>query len=382
MNGCTLAFLGHQPQISLAELKAVTHPDNILSHDTEIALLRKAPLEPDLMGGLVKMAVVFAITDSPKNIKETLKSHCLATVKKLKTGKITFGVSAYNLKYAPFSLRELNFFLKDVFKSQGRNARSILNDNQPLSPTQIFYHRLYLKNKFEICLWQFGKKIYLAQTVWVQNIETYREKDMSREKNLRAGIMSPKLAQIMLNLVATSSDDVVLDPFCGSGIILQEAILRNFKVIGSDLDYQQVKICLNNLKSFSKSKNKDLSNLLDLSTADATNHKWPAKIDLVVSETNLGPPLNRFASPQELKPIKLRLEKLLKEFLTNLAPQLKNSSRLCLAVPAWPQKNETHLTLNVVDCLEDLGYALVDCELIYRRPKQFVGRQFIVLKKI
>ncbi len=298
MNGCTLAFLGHQPQISLAELKAVTNPDNILSHDTKVALLEKAPLEPDLMGGLVKMAVVFATTDSPKNIKEILKSHCLETIKKLETGKITFGISAYNLKHAPFSLRELNFFLKGIFKSQSRNARSILNDDQPLSPTQIFHHKLYLKNKFEICLWQFEKKIYLAQTVWVQNIETYTEKDMSREKNLKTGILSPKLAQIMLNLVATSSDTVVLDPFCGSGIILQEAILRNFKVIGSDLDDRQVKICLNNLKSFSESKNKNLSNLLDLSAADATNHKWPAEIDLVVSKTDLGPPLSRFATPQ------------------------------------------------------------------------------------
>lgn len=52
----------------------------------------------------------------------------------------------------------------------------------------------------------------------------------------------PKVAQMMINLAGPDRHKILLDPFCGSGTILQEAALLNFqKIYGSDQNSQAVK---------------------------------------------------------------------------------------------------------------------------------------------
>ena len=382
MNKHTLAFLGHQPQISLSELKAVTSSDNILRHNSEVAVLKQQPEAPDSLGGLVKLAVVLKTIDSSDQLQDALKKHYEEIIKQQISGKITLGISVYGFKNQARSLKSLNSFSKNFFKLQKRNVRLIFNNNQSLTPTQIYHHHLYSENKFEICIWQFQDSIYIAKTIWVQDIEAYSHRDISRKKNLRAGILPPKLAQIMLNLAKISPDKILLDPFCGSGVILEEALLRGFKIMGSDISAQQISICSKNLTAWSETKNIDLQKqLLDLQTTDAINHKWSSKIDAVVSEVDLGPLLKEINTAPQLQDHKSRIEKLVKSFLSNLRPQLNNEARICLALPAWIQKNGTFLTLDIIDCLTDLRYALESCELIYHRPRQFVGRQLLIIQK-
>src|SRR6185503_2497460 len=44
--------------------------------------------------------------------------------------------------------------------------------------------------------------------------------------------------------------DYILDPFCGSGTILQEAILLGFRAVGSDLDQTAIENSEKNLEWF------------------------------------------------------------------------------------------------------------------------------------
>ncbi len=44
--------------------------------------------------------------------------------------------------------------------------------------------------------------------------------------------MSPKLARCMVNLTGVKENDLVLDPFCGTGGILIEAGIMGARVIG------------------------------------------------------------------------------------------------------------------------------------------------------
>ena len=279
-------------------------------------------------------------------------------------------------------MRVLSLFLKLLLKREQRNTRLIFNSDRPLSPAQILHNGLCHGNKFEICLWRSKDKIYLARTCWVQNLEAYSKRDMARRKNLRAGILPPKLAQIILNLTRLPQESLILDPFCGNGSLLQEALLMGYKVAGSDVDRRQIDICSANLRQFMATEKIKQGNLLDLSVADATSHQWLDGIGGIASEIDLGPPLNRQVSVKYIEPHRHRLEALLREFLANAAGQLASSSRLCLAVPAWPQPNGDYLRLNSVACLVDLGYSLESQELIYRRPNQFVGRQLLVLEKV
>jgi len=42
----------------------------------------------------------------------------------------------------------------------------------------------------------------IAETIWVQNIENYSERDMNRDRSMTVGMMPPKIAQIMINLAS------------------------------------------------------------------------------------------------------------------------------------------------------------------------------------
>lgn len=56
----------------------------------------------------------------------------------------------------------------------------------------------------------------MAKTVWIQDIESYSDRDMNRDRSMTVGMMPPKLAQIMVNLGTKGSyNDMVWDPFCG-----------------------------------------------------------------------------------------------------------------------------------------------------------------------
>lgn len=64
-------------------------------------------------------------------------------------------------------------------------------------------------------------------------------------RDARVGMLPPKLAQIMLNLsVKDEKSGTVLDPFCGTGVLLQEAALAGFDFIGSDIEPRMVEMTL------------------------------------------------------------------------------------------------------------------------------------------
>ncbi|MFH0862852.1 MAG: DNA methyltransferase [Candidatus Altiarchaeota archaeon] len=62
--------------------------------------------------------------------------------------------------------------------------------------------------------------------------------------------MHPKLARALVNLSRVSSDDTVLDPFCGTGGVLIEAGLMGIGLCGWDIDPKMVEGCRQNLGEF------------------------------------------------------------------------------------------------------------------------------------
>lgn len=62
--------------------------------------------------------------------------------------------------------------------------------------------------------------------------------------------MHPKIARALVNLASLKKNDVVLDPFCGTGGILIEAGLMGIRVIGSDVEKKMIEGCRNNLEFY------------------------------------------------------------------------------------------------------------------------------------
>src|SRR5690606_25237485 len=99
-------------------------------------------------------------------------------------------------------------------------------------------------------------RVIVAESIGAQNITALAARDQGRPKrDAFVGMLPPKLAQMMINmagpLTADPTQDLVqpriLDPFCGTGVILQEAMLLRYGAYGTDLSEKMIRYSRDNL---------------------------------------------------------------------------------------------------------------------------------------
>jgi tRNA (guanine10-N2)-dimethyltransferase len=62
--------------------------------------------------------------------------------------------------------------------------------------------------------------------------------------------MHPKIARALVNLSSVQKNEVLLDPFCGTGGILIEAMLMGIRVVGNDIEKKMIEGCRKNLEFY------------------------------------------------------------------------------------------------------------------------------------
>jgi tRNA (guanine10-N2)-dimethyltransferase len=94
--------------------------------------------------------------------------------------------------------------------------------------------------------------------------------------------LHPKLARALVNLSCIKKEEVLLDPFCGTGGILLEAGLINARVVGSDIEEKMIDGCKETLEHYNiKSYQLFCSDIGDID-------KNVDKIDAVVTDLPYG----------------------------------------------------------------------------------------------
>lgn len=381
-----LYILGRQPKLGLAELESLADADKVRPIGETAAIVENTPINFKRLGGSIKAAIELdelPTLDWAKALK-AIESHLLSQLNELPTdGKIKLGLSLYGLDVNVPKINAAALSLKKALKRAGRSVRVVPNQETDLSSAQVLHNQLTSNLGFEVLLVRNDKKIIIAVTTDVQNITDYTVRDRQRPKrDAFVGMLPPKLAQIMLNLGVRSDTETVLDPFCGTGVVLQEAVLQGYSVYGSDNSVKMIDYSRANLDWLRKRYDVSFDDKLEL--GDATTHQWQSDIDAVVCETYLGQPLSGLPSPEKLRSIADGCNQLHHDFFENLAPQIKSGTSLCVAVPAWRTANG-FLHLQMLDDLENLGYNRLDftwadkSDLIYFREDQIVARELLVL---
>jgi len=263
----------------------------------------------------------------------------------------------------------------------------IPNQTSALSTATSHHNKLGLSdNKLEIIIVKGSdNSLMIGNSIGTQNITSYRKRDYNRPKrDAFVGMLPPKLAQIMVNLACQNSKEPlsILDPFCGSGVILQEASLKQYDVQGTDLSDKMISYSIQNLDWFAI--NWRIAVNSNIYVSDATKAKWQQPIDAVVSEIYLGQPFSAPPSDVKLKEVSQTCNSILRAFLKNIAPQLQPSTPLCLAIPAWQNKSNQLSFLPIQHNIEKLGYRQISLgeNLVYQRPGQIVARELLLLEKI
>ncbi len=399
----SVCILGRQPALGLAELERLYGADQISPIDGAALLkIDAGDINFKNLGGTIKVARILSVIDSNKwnDLFDFLYKNIPLHLQYLPDGKFTLGLSTYGVKVDVSKLNNDMLALKRLIKDCGKPVRIVPNKELWLNSAQVLHNKLTVRGAWELIYIKYGSKTILAQTMFVQDIEDYAARDQARPKrDAKVGMLPPKLAQVLINLAAGSVESKiegenktlpktrfrVLDPFCGTGVVLQEALLMGYGVIGTDLEPRMVEYSKKNIE-WLVDKNPNIQGLAVIETGDATSMHW-APFSCVASEVYLGRPLNSLPAAAKLKEISSDVNTILSKFLRNLGKQMKPGQFACLAVPAWRRPNGSTINLPVLDKLTDMGYTLSDLnhvkskDLIYFRENQVVARQILILRK-
>ncbi len=389
----TLTILGRQPALGIAELERSFGAENVYKLSSESIEIKKDGFDIRRFGGVPKAGkILFELPGNNWNKNSQKIIEYFENKWANFPGKITLGISTYNFNISPREVQKIGIIIKQRLKKDGVSLRLIPNINNNLSTATSHHNKLGLSdNKIELLILKTSSgKTIIAQSTGSQNITAYANRDQKRPKrDAFVGMLPPKLAQTMINLAASNLDNkksVILDPFCGTGVILQEAALLGFSVYGSDLSEKMVQYTKENLDWLSTTHHIDFSK--KLLVGDATKTSWQQPVNAVVSETYLGQPFSAIPSPAKLHEVKDNCNHIITEFLKNLANQITPGTSLCIAVPAWRNANGSFTHLPLINSVTKLGYKSYEFkniqkeDLLYYRENQIVARELLVLSKI
>ena len=384
-----ICTLGRQPELGMAELESLYGASALHSLNNQVASVdvEARDINQNNLGGTIKIATPLITLNTTKwdAIIDACQQQLIKLAPNIPEGKITIGLSALGVRVNSRDMQRAGLSLKKSLKNLGHSVRLVPNAAPELNSAQVLHNQLTGPRGVELLLISGGQQTHIARTTSVQDIDDYTRRDFGRPKrDALVGMLPPKLAQIMINLAQAKPDNVLLDPFCGTGVVLTEAALLGLRLQGSDLDSRMIDYTIANLDWLSQTYG-IVPSIIDLSVADAQQHNWHKPIDTVVCETYLGKPLVTLPDVKQLQKIVNDCDNLVRKFLINLQAQLDSGTRCCIAVPAW-QTPKGFITLPVIDDLKKIGYNQVSFSngtgnLRYYRKDQIVARQLLVLTR-
>jgi len=385
-------ILGKNPILSKAEIEAVFELESIKYkvekfEDKILILETDKDLNIELinqrLGGTVKIGKILGHINDLHEVESKFFD-----LIKAEEGKLHFGFSLYalsekiNIKKKLQKLRPIAMEIKRILREEKNlNSRWVVSKEPELSSVIVKKNQL-LKYGSEICFFLLEKEILVGQTLAVQLFEEFGARDYNRPaRDDISGMIPPKLAKIMLNLAKIEPGSEILDPFCGSGTILQEALLMNYNnLIGFDNSQKAIEDTKTNLDWLKEKYELEIDKikLEQVDVLDLSKKLKDESIDYIITEPYLGPPLKGNETKVQIEKNIKELETLYIKTFEQFAKVLKHKGKVVIVIPEFKYKNE-NLKLNLYNIKD---FKVINKErLEYSRPNQHVIRNIIIFQK-
>lgn len=353
MNLCFI--LGSSRELSLAELTATLNGrhgafDCIGMGADFVELSLHAVCDErilmDRLGGCIKIGSFLGEYPS-QNLSPNALAELIAP---FAFKRLTYGVSVSsvsdipkNKKMKSQSLKRLCLEIKRELKSMGIASRCVLSQESSLTLSSVVVEKnnLLKQGGIELLLIQHPGFIRAYVTKAVQPFEEFSKRDFGRpSRSMKIGMLPPKVARMMVNMSGAPSlkRSSLLDPFCGTGTILQEAsLLGILHVTGSDISATSLNATRINMNWLKKNIPSADNATIDVRRCDAQKLSLcfpPHVFDALVTETYLGPILQKGATINS-RAIQ-DIERLIGNSFVSFKNVLKPGARIVIAVPCWP----------------------------------------------
>ncbi|MCX6808465.1 MAG: hypothetical protein NTW50_02250, partial [Candidatus Berkelbacteria bacterium] len=241
-------ILGRERDLCLAELRAVFKRFDfcfsISSLYDNVAIINiDGKSESDVaglmetLGGTVKIFRIFQNSEiGIQNLafKGIIVDYMRSNLKA--DGKFNYGISSYSRAFNRSSANNLGLSIKKELKKEFSLRFVELRDGQEVSSILSLKSK-FVNEGFEFAIFESGE---IGILIALSNAEEWGNRDYDKPAgDKRSGMLPPKLARAMLNIALGSLSKVsevpqdkvlVLDPFCGSGNIVLEAMMLGLDV--------------------------------------------------------------------------------------------------------------------------------------------------------
>lgn len=386
-------ILGREPELSVAEIWQVANFFNIqlsiISINTQYLIVSARGLDvnwwQNRLGGTIKIGEIVGTWKFEQGI---ITQELVKIIPPAK--QIFFGFSWYG--QAPRWMNALGLEIKKHIKGQGK-VRYVVSREKILSSVVVQKNHLLPPVGYEFVFLPHDDQVIIGRTFTVQPFEEFSHRDFDRPaRDTYVGMLPPKLARLMVNL--SNPQENLLDPFCGSGTILQEAALLGVKnIVGSDSNADSVTRTKANIK-WLKTNTPDLDFGYGIfhSSLESLKDCVKEKFSAIVCEPFLGKPMSGKENSAEINFIINDLVISYSRWLKLLPNFLKDNGRLVMVWPAIKLGQEFNF-LPLAGVVKRSGLKFSDIipaflpkdwltpggTMLYFRPGQKIAREIVVM---
>ena len=367
-----LFVLGRDPELSKIEIESYFEAKNeeyqILDSNDSIISIKLKDLKPEViheLGGTVKIAEVISATLRPDEIEQNLEKY---DIYKGTSNKTEYYVTGYNTGI----LEIVEDYLKDYFKRIKVKA----THRHEGEPTKLI-KKEYKEKIVDVVVF----KNQVGVTVGVTDVIEQKERDLGRPNVDYMKVISIRLAKILVNLSKAKPGNTILDPFCGSGTILQESMLRGINVIGMDIDKGAIKQTTENLEWLKTKYGIKTSYVLYNKNSRDTSKFVKTMINGVVTEPYMGPYIRKLPNIMQARETIEELREIYSNLLNEVYSILKPGSRIAIVVPRLKTLEGKSVAMDFENMAKEHKYSLAYRPVLYGSNKNKLGREIYVLER-
>jgi tRNA (guanine10-N2)-dimethyltransferase len=364
-------ILGRNPALSRAEIFAYLSArgakfKQVIFEEIFLVLEIEANFNPNVqeLGGVMKLGKI-AFDGKKKEFLEFLDKNEV--------------VPADKFSYAVLGNMEDDAFI-EKFKADKKRAMIRRGGRLKLQEGEV----LNLPNAdYDIfCYESSGKKYFLGVVEQNYDYKDLKERDMTKPVRREALAISPRLAKILINLSGVKENEILLDAFCGIGVILQEGLIKKLKVIGVDKDTLAIKDAKKNILWLCHKYKIDEKKFILLNLDSA---KLPRDLVFngIASEPALGDVVRRKLNPNAAKIFIQKFENLIIPILKRLKEIKRQNTKIAITFPFSGDVSVDYGFIckrTGLRILESIGNEKVSFPIKEFRAKQFVSREIVVFE--
>lgn len=374
-------FLGATHDLALAELQTVLGRFHL---DTNVDLLsQQMALSQDLsredaerlqetLGGTFKIAEVLSSLPMPTDPEELFEA---LEAEMEKMAPRSFVIAEHGRDHLPV-IDAIE--LKNRLESAGIRTRY---KDAPRNGASAALLRKRKTTEFHVI--QLQNETLIAHTLTVQDVDAWSHRDMDRPaRDRKRGMLAPKLAHMMINLGVGEADPTtatILDPFCGTGMILLEATALNIPtLLGADIDTKAILQTEENLRWWQQDSGRSFTHeLVNKQVAELRRKDFHHQPTLIVTEPFLG---KLTPSPEQVPGVIRGLEKLYRGMLRHLADMLEPGNRLVILFPSFVVGKKVLTVNETLKSLGEFGFTQIGPAYPLSWPDSVTQRNVYVLE--